>query len=204
MPPAYLYLIANSHFLLTAHGTFLIDLEKKKKIVSAPVIMSSSGNCPFSGAHGSLWFGVVAGALLTYTHMGMLKASSTKKKSPVRAPGNKPWRMSKWIKHGGILRTQGLCGDFSKMPGSSVAQQTAETLEKLDEILKLAGTERKNLLAITIYLNDMEDFDEMNSVYDKWVDQAGLPTRLCVQAAIGHGAKIEIRAEAYYEEEDGN
>ena len=108
--------------------------------------------------------------------------------------------MSKWIKHGGIIRTQGLCGDFSKMPGSSVAQQTEETLAKLDEILKLTGVERKNLLAITIYLADLKDFDEMNKVYDSWVDPAGLPTRLCVEAGM-HGAKVEIRAEAYYDEE---
>jgi len=107
--------------------------------------------------------------------------------------------MSKWIKHGGIIRTQGLCGDFSKMPGSSVAQQTAEALEKLDEILNSAGAERKHLLAVTIFLADMKDFDEMNSVYDKWVDPAGLPTRLCVQAGMDD-VKVEIRAEAYYDE----
>lgn len=159
---------------------------------------SSSGSCPCKAA--GPWIGLIAGALLTYAHVGLLKSSSEKKEAPVRAPGNKAWRMSKWVKYKGVLRTQGLCGDFSKMPQSSVAQQTEEALEKLDEILKLAGTERKNLLAITIYLADMQYFDEMNSVYDKWVDQAGLPTRLCVQAAIGHDAKIEIRAEAYYEE----
>ena len=148
------------------------------------------------GGNTCFWVGLAAGAILTYAHVELLK----KQTAPVRAPGNKAWRMSKWIKHGGILRTQGLCGDFSKMPDSSVAQQTTETLEKLDEILTLAGVERKNLLAITIYLADMKDFDEMNSVYDKWVDPAGLPTRLCVQAKIGHDAKLEIRAEAYYDE----
>ena len=108
--------------------------------------------------------------------------------------------MSKWVKYGGILRTQGLCGDFSKMP-SSTAQQTAEALEKLDGILEEAGLKRKNLIAITIYIADIspENFEEMNNVYDKWVDPEGLPTRLCVQAKMGHGAAVEIRAEAYCE-----
>lgn len=119
---------------------------------------------------------------------------------PARSPGMKAWRMSKWIKHNGILRTQGLCGDFSKIPGSSTAQQTAEALDKLDGILKDAGITRRHLLAITIYIADIspENFEEMNSVYDKWVDPEGLPTRLCVQAKIGHGAAVEFRAEAYY------
>ena len=118
---------------------------------------------------------------------------------PVRAPGIKAWRMSKWVKHNGILRTQGLCGDFSKMP-SSTSQQTAEALEKLDGILKEAGLTRKHLIAISIYIADIspENFEEMNKVYDAWVDHEGLPTRLCVQAKMGHGAAVEIRAEAYY------
>ena len=44
------------------------------------------------------------------------------------------------------------------------------------------------------------DFDEMNKVYDAWVDPAGLPTRLCVQAGMDD-VKVEIRAEAYYDED---
>ena len=60
----------------------------------------------------------------------------------------------KMVKYGGILRTQGLCGDFSKMP-LSTAQQTVEALEKLDGILKDAGLQRKNLIAITIDIADI-------------------------------------------------
>ena len=125
-------------------------------------------------------------------------AAASSPSPPIRSPGIKAWRMSKWVKHGGVLRTQGLCGDFTKMP-SSTAQQTAEALQKLDGILTAAGLERKNLLAITIYIADIspDNFEEMNSVYDKWVDPDGLPTRLCVQAKMGHGAAVEIRAEAY-------
>lgn len=117
---------------------------------------------------------------------------------PIRAPGIKAWRMSKYVIYGGILRTQGLCGDFTKMP-SGTAQQTSEALEKLDGILTEAGLARKNLIAITIYIADIspENFEEMNQVYDKWVDPEGLPTRLCVQAKMGHNAAVEIRAEAF-------
>ena len=116
---------------------------------------------------------------------------------PIRAPGIKAWRMSKYVIYGGVLRTQGLCGDFSKMP-SSTGQQTKEALEKLDGILSAAGLERKNLIAITIYIADIspENFEEMNQVYDQWVDPDSLPTRLCVQAKMGHNAAVEIRAEA--------
>mmetsp|Transcript_68152 Transcript_68152/g.154183 ORF Transcript_68152/g.154183 Transcript_68152/m.154183 type:complete len:151 (-) Transcript_68152:242-694(-) len=123
---------------------------------------------------------------------------SRMQQAPIRAPGVKEWRMSKWIKHGGVIRTQGIVGDLTKAATSSVTQQTAEALGKLDDILAAAGVARANLLSVTVFLTDISKFDEMNEVYDKWVDPAGLPTRLCVQAKIGHGAALEIRAEAYY------
>mmetsp|Transcript_44678 Transcript_44678/g.54082 ORF Transcript_44678/g.54082 Transcript_44678/m.54082 type:complete len:156 (+) Transcript_44678:84-551(+) len=140
----------------------------------------------------------IGGAALSALIFHVADIKSMSPSSPIRAPGIKAWRMSKWVKHGGILRTQGLCGDFAKMP-SSTAQQTEEALQKLDDILKEAGLQRKNLIAITIYIADIspENFEEMNGVYDKWVDPEGLPTRLCVQAKMGHGAAVEIRAEAY-------
>jgi len=144
-----------------------------------------------------LSIGLVAGATLLHV------LQCRKKQEPVRAPGGKAWRMSKWIKHGGILRTQGLVGDFDKIPGSSTAQQTAEALAKLDDILKENSLSRKNLLSVKIFLADLSDdnFAAMNEVYDKWVDQAGLPVRICVQAFLGKGFQIEIQAEAYYDDE---
>ena len=121
---------------------------------------------------------------------------------PIRAPGIKAWRMSKWVKYGGILRTQGLCGDLSKAATTSTAQQTMEALGKLDAILADAGLTRANLLAMTIYIRDISpaNFEAMNEVYDKWIDPEHKPTRLCVQAVMGHDAKVEIRAEAYCED----
>lgn len=165
--------------------------------------MSTKGSCPLKCDSQGFWLGLVAGALLTYSHIGMItQLKSKNKKKLVRAPGNKAWRMSKWVKCGGVVRTQGIVGDVSKMPGSSVGQQTEEALATLDAILKDAGVERKDLIAITIFIADYKnDFEEMNKVYDAWVDKAGLPTRLCVQAGMG-GCKVEIRAEAYCGEDD--
>jgi enamine deaminase RidA (YjgF/YER057c/UK114 family) len=139
----------------------------------------------------SLSVGVIAGALLAVT--------LTKKKStpPIRGPSNKPWRMSKWVQHNGVVRTQGLVGD----PDKSAAEQTQEALDKLDEILQEADLTRANLISVTIFIADYDNkFDEMNQVYDAWVDKAGLPTRLCVQAYLGPKYAVEIRAEAWCED----
>lgn len=148
----------------------------------------------------TLTIGLVAGALLGASVV--IAAASKRTKPPFRAPGGKAWRMSKFVKHGGIIRTQGLVGDLSKVPGSSTAQQTAEALAKLDDILKEAGVTRHHLLSVTIFIADIskKNFEEMNSVYDEWVDKQGLPTRICVEANLGPGFEIEIQAEAYYDE----
>ena len=138
--------------------------------------------------------GVVAGALIA-------KRMLSRRRPPIRAPGVKAWRMSKWVSYGGIIRTQGICGDLTKCHESSTATQTAEALAKLDAILEDAGVTRGHLIAITIFIADISqaNFDEMNGVYDAWIDPNNKPTRLCVQAQIGHGAAVEIRAEAYCE-----
>lgn len=117
-----------------------------------------------------------------------------------RAPGFKPWRMSKWTSYSGRLETQGLVGD----PSRSLADQTSQALDKLDDILKEAGTSRSNLLHVTIWLPDIENttaYDEMNEVYDRYLadcytDGGRLPTRVCIGAALTGGFSVEIRASA--------
>jgi enamine deaminase RidA (YjgF/YER057c/UK114 family) len=153
----------------------------------------------------TLSVGLAAGALLAL--FVMHRTSKQNKPPPVRSPGSKPWRMSQWVRHNGILRTQGLVGDFAKIPGSSTAEQTAEALGKLDDILQQAGLERRHLLSVTIFIADYDkNFDEMNAVCDKWIaekkgegDDEGSPTRICVQAYLGKGFEIELQAEAHYE-----
>ena len=64
-----------------------------------------------------------------------------------RAPGFKAWRMSKWVKHAGRIETQGLVGTDA---ASSIADQTAQALAKLDAILTEAGSSRDKLLSVAI------------------------------------------------------
>lgn len=151
----------------------------------------------------ALSIGIVLGTVVSSRMISALVIPKAKPPPPppVRVPGFKGWRMSKWIKHDGILRTQGLVGDASKVPGSSTAQQMEEALAKLDAILNEANVPRKNLLSVRIYVAKYtpDNLKEMNDVYDKWVDPEGLPTRICVEAGIGDFA-VEIQAEAYYDE----
>ena len=148
----------HTHTLTENATPSLFSARAQNKCCTLPIIFVVPNMSPSSqNTVTTLLTGVVAGAALCFIG---IKAAATEllsksKNKPVeRSPGIKSWRMSKWIKHNGILRTQGLCGDFSKMP-SSTAQQTAEALEKLDGILKDAGITRKHLLSMTIYIADI-------------------------------------------------
>jgi len=69
-------------------------------------------------------------------------------------------------------------------PGASVADQTKDVLKRIDNLLSQAGTDKTKLLSATIWLTDINDFDEMNSVWDAWVSPGNAPARACVESAL--------------------
>lgn len=68
--------------------------------------------------------------------------------------------------------------------GQSVTNQTQEILDKIDGYLAEAGTDKSKLLSANLWLTDMDDFGEMNAVWDAWVDPANTPARACVEAKL--------------------
>ena len=55
-------------------------------------------------------------------------------------------------------------------------------LEKVDELLLQAGSDREHMLSATVYVRDMKDFATMNDVWDAWVPEGHAPARACVEA----------------------
>ena len=90
-------------------------------------------------------------------------------------------RFSKVVEHNGILYISGqVCSD----PGADIKGQTAQVLAKIDETLEKYGSDKENMLSVTVYLKDMSLFKEMNSVYDAWVATDNEPARACVEAKL--------------------
>ena len=77
-------------------------------------------------------------------------------------------RMSQAVIHGNTVYLAGQVG----APGESVTEQTKAMLATIDRLLEQAGTDKSKILQAIIWLADMADFAEMNSVWDKWVDRA--------------------------------
>jgi enamine deaminase RidA (YjgF/YER057c/UK114 family) len=90
-------------------------------------------------------------------------------------------RMSKCVIHNGTIY---LCGQVAKDANTEIQEQTRTMLEKVDDLLKQAGSDRKQILSATIYIKDMKDFAEMNAVWDNWVIEGYSPARACVEASL--------------------
>lgn len=90
-------------------------------------------------------------------------------------------RMSLIVKHNGVIY---LCGQVCKDASKGIEEQTSSMLEKVDELLEQAGSDKEHLLSATIYLKEMTDFSKMNAVWDNWVPEGFAPARACVEASM--------------------
>lgn len=68
--------------------------------------------------------------------------------------------------------------------GASVAAQTRNVLDRIDQLLSEAGTDKSRLLSATIWLADIGTFNDMNEVRDAWVAPGNPPARACVEAKL--------------------
>ena len=97
-------------------------------------------------------------------------------------------RMSKIVKHNGVAYLCGQVGDEA-----TVVEQTLDCLSRVDALLEKAGSSREKMLQAIIWLADMEDFAEMNAVWDAWIPEGHAPARACGEAKLARqDFKVEI------------
>jgi enamine deaminase RidA (YjgF/YER057c/UK114 family) len=81
-----------------------------------------------------------------------------------------------------------------------VSAQAREVLQTIDRLLTEAGTEKDNVLTIHIWLADMARFQDMNAVWNDWVDGEKPPARTCVSGELYHpNCLVEIAVTAVVE-----
>ncbi len=91
-------------------------------------------------------------------------------------------RMSQIVVHGDVVY---LAGQVTlEAPDQSVTAQTQDILARTDTLLAEAGTDKSQLLSATIWLTDIRYFDEMNTIWDAWIDPANPPARACVESKL--------------------
>ncbi|WP_432666502.1 RidA family protein [Wukongibacter baidiensis] len=98
-------------------------------------------------------------------------------------------RMSRAVVHNGTIYLCGqTCGDGDK----DVKEQTKVVLEKIEDLLNKYGSDKNHILSTTIYLKEISLFQDMNEVWDAWVEDGFEPARACVEAKM---AREEILVE---------
>ena len=99
-------------------------------------------------------------------------------------------RMSQIVIHGDTVYLAGQIA--SGAPRGTVREQTHDILDRIDSYLEEAGTDKSKLLSATVWISDMANFAEMNTVWDAWVSPENTPCRACVEA--------KLASEEYYVE----
>ncbi len=75
--------------------------------------------------------------------------------------GTERRRMRKIVIHNDTIY---LCGQVAKDSTADIREQTRTMLEKVDNLLIEAGSDRKHILSATIYIKNMKDFSAMNGL----------------------------------------
>ena len=85
--------------------------------------------------------------------------------------------------------------DGSTLAGTTIAEQTAQSLKNVKAILEEGGFTMADVVKTTVYLKDMGDFAGMNEVYAQYFAGTEFPARVAFQAAkLPMDVLVEIEA----------
>jgi len=99
--------------------------------------------------------------------------------------------------NGDLVFTAGqipLTPDGDLLDDEDIAVQTRQSLENVKAILEEEGLTMQDVLKVTVFLGDIDDFDEMNDAYKEYF-QDNPPARSAVEVGeLPKGAGVEIEA----------
>lgn len=104
--------------------------------------------------------------------------------------------------NGDLIVTAGqlpLTTDGELLDDEPVAEQTRQCLRNVAAILESEGTSLEDVLKTTVFLDDIDDFEEFNEAYSEFF-RTDPPARSAVGVdAVPKGAAVEIEAVATVE-----
>ncbi|GGE11099.1 Rid family detoxifying hydrolase [Psychroflexus salis] len=76
---------------------------------------------------------------------------------------------------------------------ASIEEETILVMEHLSEILQAANSNFENVIKVSIFVKDMQDFDAINAVYAAYFEDMLAPARETVQVVqLPKNANVEI------------
>ena len=111
---------------------------------------------------------------------------------------------SQAVRSGNLLFCSGQIGlipGTKNLAGEDLAAQARQAMANMKAVLEAAGLKPSDVIKTTVFLTDMADFAELNTIYADFF--AGhKPARSAVQvAALPLGARVEFECVAVFEKE---
>ncbi len=115
-----------------------------------------------------------------------------------RYPTPLPAPLSKAVRAGGFLFLSGVLpmDAQANIIDGDIQAQTRAVLERIALSLADLGAGMGDVVRVTVWLSDLNDFVAFNGEYQKHFP-LGLPARSTVQATLYKGARVEIEAQAW-------
>lgn len=116
--------------------------------------------------------------------------------SAAPAPGG---HYSQAVEHNGLIFISGIlpitpAGE--KLTDATFSEQTEQVLTNLDAILAAAGSERSNVLKVTVFITDMGAWGSVNQVYAQFFGDHKPARSVVPVLPLHYGLKIELEAVA--------
>ncbi|OLZ39388.1 reactive intermediate/imine deaminase [Natrinema saccharevitans] len=84
--------------------------------------------------------------------------------------------------------------DGELLSDESIAAQAEQSLSNIQGVLSAEGLDMSDILKVTVFLDDINDFEEMNDTYSEFFDDEP-PARSAVEVAnLPKGVGVEIEA----------
>jgi len=102
---------------------------------------------------------------------------------------------SQAIAHAGILYASGQIGlqpETGNMVADDVEAQARQVTKNLSAVLAEAGASVEDIIKVTIFLVDMNDFARVNPIYAAWLGEHRPARATVAVAALPLGAQIEM------------
>jgi 2-iminobutanoate/2-iminopropanoate deaminase len=104
---------------------------------------------------------------------------------------------SQAVKTGNLIFVSGqipFVPETMKLVSEDIAEQTHQSLKNLKAILEEAGASLEDVVKVTLFIKDMNDFGKINEVYAQYFN-TNKPARACVEV-VRLPLDVKIEAEA--------
>src|ERR1700757_3592504 len=134
------------------------------------------------------------GGAAVLTEAASAKTEKLEKKSyPPPKPGETPL-FSSAVSYGNLLFLAGVGAHFQ----GTIEDHTKHVLDELEKNLTAAGSSMDKVLKVNVYLNDIKDWERMNTVYKgRWGSVPPVRTTVAPAGGIPGNSLVEIDLIAY-------